>query len=515
MPVSERFWSAELPTDSRTDERVFEVALPYWNPRAVEISLNWVARAFGPGVFTSADGPIANSDRALEHLMQSLKRLADQRTNPCFIARAAFNLDIPLRRLVGSTYQLGIGCHSRWMDSLISDATPHISVSVARRKMQTATLLRQAGLPGAIHKRAKSVEEAQAAAETLGYPVVVKPEDGEGGWGVSADLRDAEGVAKAFRQCLSVSQNVLVERHFEGFTYRLSVFDGRLIKATKRLAGGVIGDGLHSVAELINIARSSEALLRSEARKGRRLLELDEEAMSLLAQFGMHVGSVPAEGQHVRLRRRDNINAGGTNMPLTIEDVHPDNRVLAIRAAAAVRLDFAGVDIIITDVAKSWLEVGALICEVNSEPEMAPTNTPNIYEAILRDMMPGGSRIPVHLLIPVAGEVEVQRVLEMASNMDCDTVAMPQGLYHHAMLVSKPFADGFAAASAAIQCPDTRSLLFVMTSANILRLGLPVDRVDSVPLVGMDHASSKERQMLREAISMVRENISALPGELN
>ena len=147
MPVSERFWSAELPTDSRTDERVFEVALPYWNPRAVEISLNWVARAFGPGVFTSADGPIANSDRALEHLMQSLKRLADQRTNPCFIARAAFNLDIPLRRLVGSTYQLGIGCHSRWMDSLISDATPHISVSVARRKMQTATLLRQAGLP--------------------------------------------------------------------------------------------------------------------------------------------------------------------------------------------------------------------------------------------------------------------------------------------------------------------------------------------------------------------------------
>jgi cyanophycin synthetase len=376
--------------------------------------------------------------------------------------------------------------------------------------MQTATLLKQAGLPGAIHKKVKSVEEAQAAAELLGYPVVVKPANQDQGLGVAADLQDADNVAKAFEQCLAMSRNVLVERHFDGFTHRLSVFNGRVIKATKRMAGGVIGDGSHSVAELVDIARCSESFLRHQARKGRRLLELDEEAMGLLAQFGMHVGSVPREGQYVRLRRRDNINAGGTNVPIPIEDVHLDNRGLAIRAAAVLRLDFAGVDIITSDIAKSWLEVGALICEVNAQPEMAPTDTPNIFETVLQEMMQEGARIPVHLLIVVSGLVDIQQVHETAEHLGCETVAMAHGLYRRAERISQPFASGFSAASAALCSFDTQSLLFVMSPAGILRFGLPVDRVDSVRVLGMENASSSELQMLREAFSMVRQNISDL-----
>jgi cyanophycin synthetase len=421
---------------------------------------------------------------------------------------------MPFRHLVGSTYQLGTGYHSRWLNSLVTDATPCISVDIARKKMQTAKLLKQFGLPGAVHEKVNSLEEAQTAAETLGYPVVVKPADRDRGRGVAADLRDAESVAKAFEQCRAVSQNVLIERHAEGFTYRLSVFNRQLIKATKRVAAGVIGDGLHSVAELVDIRRNDEDMVRLEARKGRRLLELDEEATGVLAQLGMHVGSVPAEGQYVRLRRRDNVNAGGTNVPIPIEEVHPDNHALAIRVAAALRLDFAGVDIITSDITKSWLEVGALVCEVNAQPEMAPTGTPQIFEVVLKEMMPGRARIPVHLLILVSGSVDVQRVLETADKLGCETVAVPQGLYRHAKRVSQPFANGFYAACAALYSSETRSLLFMMAPAGILRLGLPIDRVDSIQLLGMENASPNERQMLREALSLVRENINDLQAIL-
>lgn len=339
-------------------------------------------------------------DPALEaefvRLHAGLAKAGFRSSNVPRFVRAAHAMGLPLRELPGQFLQIGEGVHGRWLDSTFTDATPFIATQLARSKLLSAAHLRLAGLPVPRHRLVASAADAQAAAAELGYPVVVKPANLDGGTGVAAGLQDAQDVARAYDAARRHSAEIMVEKHIDGRDYRLTVFQGAVVWAVERVPAGVSGDGLHTIAELVAATNADPRRGKGDHAALKRLV-LGEEAHALLAQAGLTEHSVPEAGRFVRLRRAANVASGG--MPVAVFDrVHPDNARLAVRAAQALRLDLAGVDLIIPDIARSWREGGAAICEVNAQPQLGGTTSAHVYPQILAAMVPGTGRIPCAIL---------------------------------------------------------------------------------------------------------------------
>ena len=167
------------------------------------------------------------------------------------LVRAAEQRDIPVIRLNHqSLVQFGHARYQRRIQATITSETRHIAVEIASDKEETNRILGDLGLPVPQQRLVYSEEEAAFAAQKLGFPVVVKPYNGNHGRGVALDLKDGAHVREAFRQAREVSRAVIVETFVTGRDYRLLVVDGRLIAAAERVPGHIVGDGTHSVAEL-------------------------------------------------------------------------------------------------------------------------------------------------------------------------------------------------------------------------------------------------------------------------
>lgn len=344
--------------------------------------------------------PTAPAAAELAKLFAQLRASNYRSSNVPRFIRAAFDLGIPFRELPGQFLQFGEGHNACWLDSTFTDATPYISAQLAKDKLLSAALMRQAGLPVPEHYRAGSEREAVHLADNLGYPVVVKPANLDGGVGVSAGLRNAKEVAAAFDSARKVSNQILIEQHVHGADYRLTVLRDQVIWAVERVPAGVTGDGHSTIDELI-------ATVNSDPRRGDgqhfplKKLELDSEARELLLQEGFDQNSVLPVNRFIRLRRTANIASGG--MPVAVFDrVHPDNARLAVRAARALQLDLAGVDLLIPDISKSWCETGAAICEVNAQPQLGGTTSAHVYPQILQRLLKGDGRI---ITVVVLGDI--------------------------------------------------------------------------------------------------------------
>lgn len=255
--------------------------LPTHSPKASELAINWACELLNALLANAAQLNVA---AAVDQARQQLKPFAETGVNNFFILQAAYAVGITVFRPVPGLLVLGTGCRSRWLQSLISDETTMLGARFAQAKHVTASLLRTAGLPGAVHRLVKTREQAMEAAEALGYPVVVKPADADRGAGVAAGLLDAPSVALAYDTAAKVSHNVLVERWAPGHTHRLTVQDGQVIRVVRRIAGGVVGDGLHTVAELVALFQQTPQQQRLARRLGHVPLTLDEEALGLLSQ---------------------------------------------------------------------------------------------------------------------------------------------------------------------------------------------------------------------------------------
>ena len=376
----------------------FDVALPVASHWAAASALQWVLKAAN-ACLPRHQPPAATLDALAAEaaaLLPQLKLGAERGFNTYPLLLAAYRLDVPVRKLSGRIVRLGLGTHARMLESSVSDTTSALGVNLASDKWLTARLLRGVGLPGTVNDVAADAERAVALAATLGYPVVVKPADQDQGRGVSAHLQNAQEVRDAFVIAAKASRRILVEKHVDGFGHRFTVHDGQVLAVLKRIAGGVTGDGQHTVTELLALQLQQPRVQRS-VNLGR--VSLDAEALALLegSQRGPH--SVVAASEFVLLRRRDNISAGGTNEHLSLDQVHPDNLALAVRAAKALYLDIAGVDILSPDIGRSWREHGAAICEVNARPQFGPGAQGDNYERMLTRLLGASSRIPVHIVL--------------------------------------------------------------------------------------------------------------------
>ena len=217
-----------IPRAPAADEEVqtFDAALPYHHAESASLVIAWAVALLNK--LTLGDDPDAreHAKSGLEALGKRVRPAGLRGINSAHFVRAAYQLAIPVAPLAREIYCFGTGKHTRALRSTLTDRTPSIGVSLARSKMQAADVLRAAGLPASQPRVVGSADEAALAADSIGYPVVVKPNDKDGGTGVLANLGSAQEVRGAYPETAAVTRHVLIEKHVAGQDYRLTVHDG-------------------------------------------------------------------------------------------------------------------------------------------------------------------------------------------------------------------------------------------------------------------------------------------------
>lgn len=500
IPISEVYKSSSKSKTKNYES--FWIILPRTHPAASSIALKWIISVINSIYYTKGENGILK--KYILDLKKSLQPFAPEGLNTYQILDAAYRLDIPIRKITSSIHMLGIGENSRWFESTITDRTPHLGAKAAGNKRQAAEILRQAGLPGGYNKIVNSEEQAVAAAQLLGFPVVVKPADKEQGVGVMADLSDDAIVRSAYHAARLVSNQILVERHVHGFTHRLTVIHGHVVRVSKRIAGGVVGDGRHSIDELVSKLQHDPEYQKRAQSIGKQLISLDDEALSLIRQYGLQPSHVLAQGQYLKLRRRDNVNAGATSQMCELTKVHPDNIQLAIDAAAALKLDLAGVDLIIENIEYSWREVDALICEVNAKPQIVAPEDPLFYDVILSKIMAGKFRIPLHLvIIPANDALRHGLIQKWKAHASSNAISDTTGVRVNGIIVSSNFENGYEAALAMFARTNVREAVCLMTLADIKQMGFPSNKWTSVYVEHKELFDPNEQSIMNIALSLL------------
>jgi cyanophycin synthetase len=488
------------PHGTGDDGEAFRFAVPYYSSRATTEALTHVGATINAFLARGrTDGEPEEAKRRWNDVDAVLNKLKPEGVNTYRVLAAAHNGGIPVGHIMGGIFAFGMGSNTRWLQSTFTDRTPLLASRLAANKLLTAQLLRKAGLPAPTHAPARSAEEAVQIAKRLGYPVVVKPADLQQGRGVAANLKSDVEVTAAYGEAAKLSKKILVEKHFDGTDYRMTVLDGKLFRVSARLPGGVIGDGNSTVSQLVEAQHQSERFQRRARERGHPLIELDGEALRLLAEAGLSPDTVLPEGQYQRLRRRGNVSAGGTSKTLAVEAVHPENIRLAERAVAALGLDVGGVDVILPDGARSWMETGAIICEVNAQPQIGSSAMPEFLETFLKG---SDGRIPVLVIIGSGATIDWPRLA--AGELRARTgFASNGGVWLGRERLAGAQPSGFEAGQMLVGNRQVEAAIMVIGPGEALGLGLPVDRCDLLVIEAPDAWPSAERAMISEVLRAV------------
>jgi cyanophycin synthetase len=414
------------------------------------------------------------------------------------LVRAAEARGIPWLRLNDySLVQFGHGRYQKRIQATVTSETRHIAVEIASDKEETNRILGDLGLPVPRQYLVHSAERAAAVARRLGYPVVVKPLNANHGRGVSINLRDAESVRAAFEKAREHSRTVIVESFLEGFDHRMLVVDGKLVAVAKRIPGHVVGDGEHTIEELVDRVNSDPRRGIGHEKVLTRI-ELDHQAMRLLALVGKSPSTVLESGEVFYLRSTGNLSTGGTATDMT-DLVHPDNREMATRAAQAIGLDVAGIDFITSDISRSYRDVGGGICEVNAGPgfrmHVAPTEgQPRDVAGPVMDMLfPSGTptSIPIVSITGTNGKTTASRMVAHILKMSGSTVGLctTDGVYIDGERTVTGDMTGPVSARMVLRDPTVDAAVLETARGGLLRAGMGyrTNDVGAVLNVQADH----------------------------
>jgi len=412
----------------------------------------------------------------LNDIITALKADAPKGINSLRLLTVAHQKEIPWVYLTKNIFQYGYGHLSRWLDSTFTDATSHLGTEIARDKCAALTLLQKAGLPIPTQHIVSNEADAIEYANQIGYPVVIKPHNLDGGKGVQARIMSEQQVKKAFVNARQFSNIVLLQKHILGKDYRLLVMHGQLIWAIERIPASVTGDGTSTIKELIQQINQLRAQNKNEQT---RLLPvtLSDDMHDFLAEQGCDIDSILKTGITVFLSRIANISAGG--IPVAVFDqVHPDNKRLVETAAKLLRLDLAGIDFIMPDISQSYLTTGGALIEVNAQPQLGMITAAHMYPQILDSLLPHKGRIPVIMVCNnVVDELFIQKLHSLLKNKYKNIgMALSDSVYINNEKIHRS-ASLFHAAEALLLNTQIDALIYYITRFDDIKYqGLPFDR---------------------------------------
>ncbi|MDB5659031.1 MAG: cyanophycin synthetase, partial [Cypionkella sp.] len=403
--------------------------------------------------------------RALGPTTRSLMKEAERR-------------NIPARRLDDdSLIMFGQGIHRKRIRASCSDLTSQIGTDIAADKDLTKQLLDDANLPVPKGELVTTEAEAVRAAERLGFPVVTKPLDGNHGRGVTIGIASTQEVEWGFRTAREYGRVVIVEQHFVGSDHRILVIGGEVVAVAERVPAHVTGDGQRSIAELVAEVNLDPKRGHGHASVLTRI-EIDDITLRYLDRCNMNAGSVPEAGQTVWLRPTANLSTGGTAIDRT-DEIHPENALVARRAARIVGLDIAGIDFVCPDITKSVRQTGGGIIEVNAGPGFRMHLEPfqgrprNVARPVLELLFPQGSqgRIPIFAVTGTNGKTTTVRMLAHILEATGATVGLTTttGIYLGADKIASGDCSGPKSAGLVLREPSVEVAVFECARGGILR----------------------------------------------
>ena len=442
------------------------------------------------------------------------------------ILEEAVSRDIPYIRLNrASLVQLGQGVHQQRIRATMTSKTSALAVDIAGDKDLTTTLLASAGLPVPAQETVRTAEAAVASSRRIGFPVVLKPLDGNHGRGVCLDLTTEEEVRDAFvvAEAQSRRGDVIVESFVHGRDYRCLIVGGRMQAIAERVPAHVTGDGIHTIRQLVDIT-NSDPRRGVGHEKVLTKIRLDPAAEGLVHDQGFGPDDVPPPDTRVKLALTGNMSTGGISIDRTF-DAHPDNVEIAEEAARLIGLDVAGIDFISPDIASPVRETGGAICEVNAAPGFRMHTNPTIGEPqyiakpVVDLLFPPGapSRVPIVAVTGTNGKTTTARMIAHIMKGLGRQVGMTStdGIVIDERLVVKSDASGPRSARMVLQNPRVDFAVMEVARGGILREGLGYDRNDVAVVTNVqpDHLGMRGIDTVEQLADVKAVVVEAVPRD--
>lgn len=435
-----------------------------------------------------------------EDIMQLREIREDTRLGPstgCIVDEAA-KRGIPFIRLnKHSLVQLGYGIHQQRIRATIASTTSNIAVDIACDKEETKNLLEAAEIPvpkGVIIRNEQDMDEA---IYDLGYPLVMKPIDGNHGKGATTNITDREMALKALQAAQVYGRSVICEKFITGFDFRVLVINNKFICAALRTPASVVGDGEHNIQWLVDETNKDprrgfghEKVLTS--------IKLDDFSQKMLDEKGYTLETVPAKGELVLLKPTANLSTGGTSTDVT-DEVHPNNIFMCERISKIIGLDICGIDIMAPDLRDPINENGGAVLEVNAAPGFRMHIDPavglarNVAEPVIDMLFPKGSngRIPIIAVTGTNGKTTTTRLTAHIAKSAGYKVGYTtsDGVYIQNQLMMRGDCTGPVSSTFVLKDPTVDFAVLECARGGILKNGLAFQHCDIAIItnVSTDH----------------------------
>jgi cyanophycin synthetase len=467
-----------------------------------------------------------------EELAQDLADLRDLCNNAALgpstetIVKEAQARNIPWLLLSArAMVQLGYGVHQKRIQATLSSFSGILAVELACDKEGTKTILKDGGIPVPRGTVIQYLDELSAAIEEVGgFPIVIKPLDGNHGRGISIDVKNQQEAEEAYdlASAASKTRSVIVERYYKGSDHRILVINGKVAAVAERIPAHVVGDGRSTIEELIEITNQDPNRGDGHANVLTKIT-IDKTALNVLEKQGYELTSILAHGEIAYLRATANLSTGGIAVDRT-DEIHPENVWIAQRVAKLIGLDIAGIDVVTEDIRKPLKEVDGVIVEVNAAPgfrmHVAPSRglPRNIAAPVIDMLFPPGtpSRVPILAITGTNGKTTTSRLISHICRQTGKVVGFTttDGVYIDDYLVEKGDNTGPYSASMILKDPTVEIAVLETARGGILRSGLAFNQCDVgvVLNVAADHLGIGDIDTIEQMAkvkSVVAEVVSA------
>jgi cyanophycin synthetase len=424
----------------------------------------------------------------------------DTRLGPstgCIVDEAA-KRGIPFIRLNRqSLVQLGYGVNQKRIRATIASTTSNIAVDIACNKEETKLLLEAAEIPVPKGTVVRTEEGLKDAVEKFGYPLVIKPIDGNHGKGNTTNINSWEQAVKAFEAAKAYSRSVIVERFITGYDFRCLVINYKFICAALRTPASVVGDGIHNIQWLID-ETNKDSKRGYGHEKVLTQITVDQFTQKMLDDAGITLDHIPKVNERILLKPTANLSTGGTSSDVT-EEIHPANIFVFERIARIIGLDICGIDVMATDLRTPLNENGGVILEVNAAPgfrmhiEPAEGLPRNVAEPVVDMLFPRGSagRIPIIAITGTNGKTTTSRLAAHIAKSAGRKVGYTtsDGVYIQNQLLMKGDCTGPVSSSFVLKDPTVDFAVLECARGGILKSGLAFQNceVAVVTNVAADH----------------------------
>lgn len=386
-----------------------------------------------------------------------------------------------------SLIQLGHGVHQSRIQATLSDRTGILGVELASDKEGTKQILEEAGAPVPRGAVINYYDELSAAIDDVGgFPIVIKPLNGNHGRGITLDINSWELAEAAYDTASVISKPVIVERYYPGRDHRFLVINGKVVAVAERVPAHVVGDGKSTIEELIDQANQDPRRGTGHDNLLTRI-EIDRTSRDILDRQGLTLDTIPEPSEICYLRSTANLSTGGIAVDRT-DDIHPENIWLAERVAKIIGLDIAGIDIVTPDISQPLRDVGGVIVEVNAAPGFRMHVSPsegiprNVAGPVLDMLFPPGtpSRIPIIAVTGTNGKTTTTRLIAHILKQTQQTIGYTttDGIYVDNYLVEKGDTTGPQSAQLILKDPTVEVAVLETARGGILRSGLGFDYCD-------------------------------------